>query len=795
MENDILKYASQLEFDKICSLASAYAICGESRDRILALVPSTDINEVSMSLEITDALSVCVSRNSALQVSSVSDIHEITLRAQKSGILSMGELLKVRAMLKNARLLKSWFDDGFASESAAAQMFYALYEDAQLEREIGDCILSETEMSDDASAQLKDIRRRIINAESSIRDKLDSIIHSTVTQKYLQDSIVTMRGGRFVVPVKQEHRGDMKGLIHDVSSSGATYFVEPEAVVEANNRIQEMRAEEIKEIDRILRRFTDSVSCAASQIKESFNAFIDIDVALAKARYSLSINAVIPKINDSGEIVLIKARHPLIPKKNVVPIDLTLGRKFSSLIITGPNTGGKTVTLKTVGLLSLMAMGGFLIPALEGSEICVFKKVLVDIGDEQSIAQNLSTFSGHMKNIASIIGDADDESLVLLDELGAGTDPAEGAALAIAILDRLRRMSCKVVATTHYGEIKIYALETDNVQNASCEFDIKTLRPTYKLNIGIPGRSNALLIGERLGLDRELLDDARKNINTETRRFEDVLNEIENLKSEASERIELAEMRVTNAENEAKKIIAEAEKIQKTAETELKNAKQRAQQLVTDVSAGAYKLMDEIKLLDKEKDKNRKESLSRARAIANSESLSLLDLADPVEANMADHLEPLTEVKAGDRVYVAQLSQEGVALSAPDKNGSVEVKAGLIKARVNISDLRKPPEMKKKKQGRQISVNSATVTNANRTSKSEINLLGLTVEEALMEVDNYIDTALMSHLNTVYLIHGRGTGALRTAIHQHLKNKKRIKSFRLGKYGEGEDGVTVVELK
>lgn len=790
MTQDTLKYSARLDFDKIRAEISELAVCEESKRDALSISPCDELYGALEELELTDSLFVMLIKNSRPSMSPVAGIAEICLRAEKGGVLSMGELLTVRTMLSNARLMHSWYS-GDGGSDCADRLMYMLYEDAALERDISSSILSDAEMSDDASGELRSIRRAILKTESSIRDKLDSIIHSSEAQRVLQDSIVTMRGGRFVVPVKQEHRGAISGLVHDVSSSGGTYFVEPQAVVDANNRIMQLRGDELKEIERILLGFSERVASCAAQLRESYKAYIKIDLALAKAKYSLSVDGIKPKLNDEGRINLKRARHPLIPKKEAVPIDVRLGEDFTTLVITGPNTGGKTVTLKTVGLLSLMAASGILVPAAEDSELSVFRSVLVDIGDEQSIEQSLSTFSAHIKNISEILKVADDSSLVLLDELGAGTDPAEGAALAVAVLERLRELGCRVLATTHYGEIKLYAIERDGVQNASCEFDVATLRPTYRLTIGAPGKSNALLICERLGLDSELIESAKSNMTTDERRFEAVMGELESLKAETARREqEISDMReqaalmVEEAKKERVKLIEQGQK-------ELDSAWQKARGLSNDVAASAYRLLDELKKLDRLKEKDREEAKRRAREIAAKDSLRLTDNI-PEERSAADELEPVGNVKSGDRVYILPLSAEGEVVTQPNSKGETEVRSGLIKTRVHISQLRKPSTRavrnKTVQRGPKIDVSSK------RSGKTEVNLLGMTVDEALMEVDRFIDSALLSHISTVYIIHGKGTGALRSAVHRHLKGLKCVRSFRLGKYGEGEDGVTVCEI-
>ncbi|MEG2524787.1 MAG: endonuclease MutS2 [Oscillospiraceae bacterium] len=787
-------YITRLEFDKICALICEYAVSGEAKRRVLTTEPATELSDALEQLALTDALFCMLAKNSSPQISSCGEIPEICMRAQKGGSLSCGELLHVKTMLRNGRALGTWYSDELDSTGAASRVFYGLYEDTQLERSLNDAILSDTELADDASPALKDIRKRIARAENSVREKLDSVIRSASTSKYLQDAIVTMRAGRFVVPVKLEHKNAVKGLVHDVSSSGSTLFVEPAAVVEANNLIMQLRGDERAETEKILAAFSALVSDIADRLRASYDSFVEIDLALAKAKYGLANDCSCPQLNTDGVISLKRARHPLISKSIVVPIDLPLGKGYNQLVITGPNTGGKTVTLKTVGLLTLMACSGMLIPAGEGSELSVFDRVLADIGDEQSIEQSLSTFSAHVTNIAQILKQADRGSLVLLDELGAGTDPAEGAALAVAILKRLRSLGSRVLATTHYGEIKIYALETDGVQNASSEFDVKTLRPTYRLNIGIPGRSNALLIGERLGLDAELLDDARRNMTSQDRQFEDMMREIESLKTEISDKEKEIELEREKALAIVEKAKIDRDKLIAQGNRELDAARLRAKQLAADVSAGAYRLLDEIKQLDAQKDKDRAAAKSRAKAIANTDSFKLSDLADVDAEILADTLEKLTQAAVGDHVFVAALGRVGVVTREADSKGYFEVKSGNIKTRVDLSGLRRAPAAAVPKaasltRSPQINVESR------RSGKSEVNLIGMNVEEAIEEAERFIDSAMLSHISQVYLIHGKGTGALRAALHKQLKTMKNVVSFRIGVYGEGEAGVTIVELK
>ncbi len=788
-KNSLLKYAKQLEFDKVLARASDYAASLDAKNKITESQPNPELSEAVLALERCDEMMVRLSRNTSASISAVSDIPLIAIRAKKGGILSMGELLSIRAILRNARLLRSWYGDG---EGVCGELFFRLFSDEGLERRIGDSILSETEMSDDASSELADIRKKIVRAEGSIRDKLDSIVRSPNTSKYLQDAVVTMRSGRYVVPVKAEHRNDIKGLVHDVSSSGSTFFVEPEAVLEANNKIMELKADEAKEIDRILSSFSDNVAGIADEIIESYKAFVEIDIIIAKAKYCLAIRAVKPVLNNRGNINLVKARHPLIPQNRVVPIDLPIGEGYSSLIITGPNTGGKTVTLKTVGLFTLMAMSGLCVPAFEGTELSVYREVLVDIGDEQSIEQSLSTFSGHIKNIAEILNAVDKDSLVLLDELGAGTDPAEGAALALAVLERLKLVGSTVIATTHYGEIKEYALQTDGVRNAGCEFDIKTLSPTYRVIVGVPGSSNALTIAKRLGLDEALIDRAKENMDPEKRHFEDLLAQIEVMRSEVADQKALADRELARAEEMIEQARAKRNEMLEEGKKHLEQSEKRASQLMADVESSAYRLLDEIKKLDKEKNTNRSEAAARAREIARRDAVKLMNISSGDE--ILDDLEPVTDVKKGDVVYLLGLNSLATVISPADKAGNVEVQAGLVKSRVSIETLRRAPNGVGNSKKKTNPTNKVSVSDK-RSGKNEINLLGLTVEEAMMEVERFIDAAVLSHLSTVYLIHGKGTGALRKGIHQRLGSIKHVKAFRLGKYGEGEDGVTIVELK
>ncbi len=792
--NRLLRYKNRLEFDKILFAINEFAVSTKAKDDIINISPTSNIQTVSLELSKSDAFQIMIIKHKPPSLSDVVSLNETLLRSDKGGLLSMAEVLKIRLLLKNARQLIAWYHPLETHYDVTDPVFFPLFSEESLERDIERAILSDTEMSDNASSELASIRKKIVSMQASIREKLEKIIRSDTTQKYLQDQVVTMRGGRFVVPVKSEHKGNITGMVHDVSSSGSTFFVEPTEVLEANNAIQKLKGEEAAEIERILYAFSARISDISEQLRHSYSAFVEIDKLIAIARYANNIDAQAPKINNNGNINLLRARHPLIDKKAVVATDVSLGENYSTLVITGPNTGGKTVTLKTIGLFSLMAMSGIPIPAKKESEISVFEDILVDIGDEQSIEQNLSTFSAHIKNISEILLKANEQSLVLLDELGAGTDPAEGAALAKAILERLRQNGAKVVATTHYGEIKIYAMQTKGVQNASCEFNVETLSPTYRVTIGLPGSSNALLIGKRLGLDDDLLESAKQNLSSEQKKMEQLLSEIEHLKSEAAAKLDIAEQKENMAELARKEAEDIKQQAEKTAQNHINLAQTKARQLSADVSGQAYKLLDEIKALKASKDVMAEQISKRAKEIANKESGRILDMAPQSEQKNLN-LEPVGTVKKGMTVYVPALSGTATVIKEPDKKGVVEVAAGIIKTRVNVSELKKPPKSQLKTANNKKGGKSIFSVSDKKSGKSEINLLGLTVEEAIMEVETFIDAAVLSHLISVRIVHGKGTGALRKAVHAKLKQNKHVKEFRLGRFGEGEDGVTIAELK
>ena len=793
MENSYLK---TLELEKILERAAQFAVCAEARTLLLEQPACETVEEVRFALSQTDTINSLLLKNGSPRFGGVQGVNSIVHRAVKGGILSMAELLEVASALRNFQNLVTWYHITEHDMLPVDDLFYALTPQPALEKSISTSILSPEEMADSASNTLFEIRRKIRAMENSIRDKLDAIIKNSTTNKFLQDAVVSLRNGRFVVPVKAEYRGEVGGVIHDVSSSGSTVFVEPTAVVEANAKIMQLRSQEKAEIERILASFTDQVAGIEPMFNYSYQAMLEIDVLLAKAHLALEQQAYMPQVADGMWFDLKKARHPLIDKDKVVPVDVALGKDYDTLVITGPNTGGKTVTLKTAGLLCAMAQHGFLIPAHEQSTVCVFSEYLVDIGDEQSIEQSLSTFSGHMKKITGILDNAYKNTLVLLDELGAGTDPAEGAALAVSIIEQLRIQGALVMATTHYAEMKVFALETPGVMNASCEFDVESLRPTYKLSVGVPGKSNAFLISEKLGVPSRVIARAQTHLTNDDKRLDSVLAQLDDLKLQLKTSQDEAENAKSEAEHKLESARKKYDALVKQGETELEAARLKARQMTQQVQDMAYSLTDELRKLQKDEKASAAQRAARAREIARKETEALYGKTDVVH-NVVKEFVPLKQVKVGQEVVIADIDQLATVMSMPDRNGLVEVRAGILKTKVPLSNLKAPDKMKKAAQAKTTKPQprSSSVQRVQRKASMEINLLGMTVDEALMETDQFIDHAVMNGQTMVYLIHGKGTGALRKAIHMHLRTHRNVKSFRLGQYGEGEAGVTVVELK
>ena len=787
-------YKKTLELDKVLARAVQLCACRETKEMMQDLQPCETPEDERYALEQTNAINSLLIKNGSPRFGSVSEVRRVVAHAQKGGILSMGELLEIAATLRNFAGLSQWYGLSEHDMMPTDDLFYSLAPQPVLERQISDSIISPEEMADTASTTLADLRRKIRQTEDSIRTKLDAIIKNSTTNKFLQDAVVSLRNGRYVVPVRAEYRGEVGGVIHDVSSSGATVFVEPTAVVEANARIMQLRAQEQEEITRILSAFSAQVGSLEPQFSYSYEAMLKIDLLLAKARLAIEQGAFMPTVSDTVRFKLNKARHPLIDKKKVVPVDIALGDEYDTLVITGPNTGGKTVSLKTAGLLNAMAQYGFLIPAHESSVVCNFREYLVDIGDEQSIEQSLSTFSGHMKRISSILELAGHGTLTLLDELGAGTDPAEGAALAVSILEQLRRQGSLLMATTHYAEMKVYALETPGVVNASCEFNVETLMPTYKLSVGVPGKSNAFLISSKLGIPQNIIDAARNHMSNDDKRLDSVLAQLDDLKLQ----LKVAQGDAEKARYEAEHALESAEKkrdeLIKKGEQELEDARRRAHDLMQNVQNEAYALTDELRRIQKDEKTSAAQRAVRAREIARKDTETLLKKTDS-KPKPAREFVPLKEVQIGQEVLIAELNQLATVTARPDRNGMVEVRAGIMKTKVPLTGLCAPDKMDKRPAREPRRSSTRVQLDKSRKASMEINLLGYTVDEALAEVDKFLDSGMLRGQQTLYIIHGNGTGALRTAIQKHLRTHKAVKSFRPGRYGEGENGVTVVELK
>ena len=787
-------YKKTLELDKVLARAVQLCACRETKEMMQDLQPCETPEDERYALEQTNAINSLLIKNGSPRFGSVSEVRRVVADVQEGGILSMGELLEIAATLRNFAGLSQWYGLSEHDMMPTDDLFYSLAPQPVLERQISDSIISPEEMADTASTTLADLRRKIRQTEDSIRTKLDAIIKNSTTNKFLQDAVVSLRNGRYVVPVRAEYRGEVGGVIHDVSSSGATVFVEPTAVVEANARIMQLRAQEQEEITRILSAFSAQVGSLEPQFSYSYDAMLKIDLLLAKARLAIEQGAFMPAVSDTIHFKLNKARHPLIDKKKVVPVDIALGDEYDTLVITGPNTGGKTVSLKTAGLLNAMAQYGFLIPAHESSVVCNFREYLVDIGDEQSIEQSLSTFSGHMKRISGILELAGHGTLALLDELGAGTDPAEGAALAVSILEQLRRQGSLLMATTHYAEMKVYALETPGVVNASCEFNVETLMPTYKLSVGVPGKSNAFLISSKLGIPQNIIDAARSHMSNDDKRLDSVLAQLDDLKLQ----LKVAQGDAEKARYEAEHALESAEKkrdeLIKKGEQELEDARRRAHDLMQNVQNEAYALTDELRRIQKDEKTNAAQRAVRAREIARKDTETLLKKTDSKPKPTREFV-PLKEVQIGQEVLIAELNQLATVTARPDRNGMVEVRAGIMKTKVPLSGLCVPDKMDKRPAREPRRSSTRVQLDKSRKASMEINLLGYTVDEALAEVDKFLDSGMLRGQQTLYIIHGNGTGALRTAIQKHLRTHKAVKSFRPGRYGEGENGVTVVELK
>ncbi len=785
------RHYKALELDKILNMLADRTACSESREKALGTEPEFNLIRAEHNLKMTDDAYVLIGKFGAPSFGNLKSVANELRRGEAGGMLTTIELLRIAQVLRIIRGVKQWQIKSQSTHTTLDPLFSGLVTNKFLEDKINSCIISEEEIADDASPALSDIRRKIRTATSKAREILDKIIHSSTYQKYLQDAIVTQRDGRYVVPVKAECRANVPGLVHDTSASGQTVFVEPMGVVQANNDVRVLMSKEDAEIERILFELSSLSGSYADQIIGSYENLVELDIIFAKADLAYKMKATVPVLNDKGVIDLKQARHPLIDRDKVVPVDVTLGKDFDTLVITGPNTGGKTVTLKTIGLLTLMAMCGMMIPAADNSELSVFRRVLVDIGDEQSIEQSLSTFSAHITNIIGILKKANASTLALIDELGAGTDPVEGAALAIAILERLRERKAKIASTTHYAELKEFALRTEGIENGSCEFDIKTLQPTFRLLIGVPGKSNAFAISRRLGMDHNIVDRARELVSTDSREFEDVVTTLEHRRQSLEKQLENAQRLTQKANTEKQKAENELERAKKQAQAEIERAHEEAERIVSRTKAQAYALIDEM-----DKARKAKKDDADLRAKLRREIRSIEDNSNPVEEKKAqDDYKLPRPLKVGDNVLIYDIDKDAVVLALPDKDNMVLVQAGIIKTRVALSNLRLKKPESKKTETNYANRRRNIPSNVNIHPTTEIDVRGQSAIEAIMAVDTAIDNAILSNVEHLTIIHGKGTGVLRAEIQKHLRTVKFVKSFRLGAFGEGESGVTVVELK
>ena len=785
------RHYKTLELDKILDRLAGLTSLPDAREEALALEPQTDIKKAEHLLRQTDDAVALSGRFGAPSFGGAVNCAGNLRRAEAGGCLTAGELLRIADTLRIIRTVKEWQSRCSSVETTLDPYVSGLISNKYLEEKITSAIISEEEISDKASNTLSDIRRKIRTASSKAREVLDKIVHSSKYIKYLQDTIVTQRDGRYVVPVRAECRNNVPGLVHDTSSSGQTVFIEPMGVVQANNDIRMLKNKEEEEIERILFELSANAGDFADAIIRSYGNLAKLNLIFAKAELAYSMRASLPKLNDRGVIDLKQARHPLIPKEKVVPIDITLGNGFDTLVITGPNTGGKTVTLKTLGLLTLMAMCGLLVPCADNSELSVFSRVLVDIGDEQSIEQSLSTFSAHMTNIIQIIKLANAGSLCLIDELGAGTDPVEGAALAIAILEKLREKRAKIASTTHYAELKEFALRTEGVENGCCEFDVATLKPTYRLLIGVPGKSNAFAISKRLGMEQGVVDRAQELVSSENRQFEDVVEKLEKRRQSLERQVENANRLTAQANTEKQKAENELKRAKADAEREVERAREEAQRIISRTRAQADALIEELEKARKERELSAEDRAKLRRDINQMEAH-----ADPVKLkNTPDEEYKLPRpLKVGDEVLIYDIDKNATVLSPPNKDGQVLVQAGIIKTRVDVKNLRLLKSKIKPNTPKFASTRNVP-SRVDVRPETEVDVRGQTAYEAVAIVDKAIDNAVLSGVSKLTIIHGKGTGVLRREINQHLRRHKAVKSQRLGTFGEGEDGVTIVELK
>ena len=786
-----------LELPRVLQMLSDQAVSAEAKARALRVRPETEAEEVQRLLDQTDAARAMIGLHGSPSFSGVKPVAEALDRADRGGSLNTRELLTIAGLLTAARRAREYFNDEAAERTAIDHLFLSLHGNRFLEEKIKRCIVDEDTISDAASSELADIRRHMRAAQAKSRQILQKIISSPTYGKILQETIITQRDGRFVVPVKAEHKGDLPGLVHDISSTGATVFVEPMGVVQANNEYIELEAKEEKEIERILAELSAEAAAHREDIQWDYDTLVHLDLIFARGQLSYKMDAIRPEIRRDGAIHLRKARHPLLDAKKAVPIDIELGDTFDTLVITGPNTGGKTVSLKTLGLLTLMAQCGLHIPAADRSAVSVYGHVLADIGDEQSIEQNLSTFSAHMTNIVAILKEADRRSLILFDELGAGTDPVEGAALAISVIQHVRQLGAKVAATTHYAELKTFAMTTAGVENASCEFDVDTLSPTYRLLIGIPGKSNAFAISKRLGLPDAVIESAKAQMSGESVRFEDVLTQLEAKRQALEKREQEANRLYAQREEDARKAREFREQMERAKENARGRGEAEAKRILRDARAAADQVFAELAEMRKqqaraERDLNTNEARAELRRKLNEAE----DAVSKRDARQEPIPKPSRPIRAGDLVEIPGVRQNAEVVSV-GSDGTLQLKAGVLKMKAKAGEVRliEDDERAAQKKKPTVSIRQNADRALRASASRELDIRGLETLEAESVVENFISAAVMGRLDTVTIIHGKGTGALRKAVHDVLRRNKAVKGFRLGVYGEGESGVTVVTLK
>ena len=786
-----------LELPRVLELLSEQAVSAEAKQRALRIRPETEPEEVLRLLDQTDAARNLIGLRGSPSFSGVKPVAEALDRADRGGALNTRELLTIADLLTAARRAKEYFNDEAAEKTAIDPLFLSLHGNRFLEEKIKRAIPDEDTIADAASTELADIRRHMRAAQAKSRQILQRIISSPSYGKILQETIITQRDGRFVVPVKAEHKGDLPGLVHDISSTGATLFVEPMGVVQANNEYIELQAKEQKEIDRILAEFSAEAAAHREDIQWDYDTLVHLDLIFARGQLSYKMNAVRPEIRRDGAIHLRKARHPLLDPKTAVPIDIELGDTFDTLVITGPNTGGKTVTLKTLGLLTLMTQCGLHIPAADRSAVSVYQRVLADIGDEQSIEQSLSTFSAHMVNIVEILKEADRRSLVLFDELGAGTDPVEGAALAIAVIQHVRRLGARVAATTHYAELKTFAMTTAGVENASCEFDVETLAPTYRLLIGIPGKSNAFAISRRLGLPEDVITAAQEQMSGESVRFEDILTQLEEKRQALEKREQEADRLLRQREEDARKAREFRDQMERAKDNARSRGEAEAKRILRDARAAADQVFQELSDMRKAQAKaDRALNENEARAALRRQLNEAEEAVSKRDARQEPIPKPSRPIRAGDLVEFPGVRQPAEVVSV-GKDGTLQLKAGILKMKAKADEVRliEDDERAARKKTPAVTIRQNPDRALRASAARELDIRGMETLEAESVVDNFISAAVMGKLDEVTIIHGKGTGALRKAVHDILRRNKAVKSFRLGVYGVGESGVTVVTLK